>query len=244
MTTATDEKTIYLTRLKKYFSSNGFDKSGETVISTWWGRKRLAHPVEETLKEISYHEETYKGFQIVIVGWHRDFRDIFDVNGNQFPLRSVDEPEIASKSEPTEVNEYWAYAWHIDEHTNHQTDLPYSSWGAVVKGNFGSPKLTSTLNKAKKKLDSLDKIYQVLPRLIEISSIKFNRGLTDIQEFIPYNLFVGDEVFIQAHGRLRKGIIVETTGSRFVVGYVTPSNHHELKYKTLSLSFIYVQENK
>jgi hypothetical protein len=81
----------------------------------------------------------------------------------------------------------------------------------------------------------------VRQRLIEISTIQFKKGSTDIREFIPYNAHIGDEVFIQAHGRLRKGIIVETTGSRFVVGYVTPSNHRELKYKTLALPDIYVQ---
>jgi hypothetical protein len=240
MTTATDEKTIYLTRLKKYFSGNGFDKAGESHLTSWIGRKRLAHPVEMTLKDISYHEETYKGFQIVIVGWHRDVRDVFDANGNHITTQN-DSPEVASKGEPTDWSEYWAYAWYIDEHTNHQPDLPYASWGAVLKGVFASPDFNVTLKKVKKRLDSLDKINQVRQRLIEISTVKFNTTSTSIRDFVPYNAHIGDEVFIQAHGRLRKGIIVETTGSRFVVGYVTPSNHRELKYKTLGLPDIYVQ---
>ena len=60
--------------------------------------------------------------------------------------------------------------------------------------------------------------------------------------YTPYNAVIGDQVFIQGHGRLRKGLIVETTGSRFVVAYVTPSNHHDLKYKTLPLSRLYIKE--
>jgi hypothetical protein len=240
MTTATDTKTIYLTRLQKYFKGNGFDKSGESLLTYWVRNKRLPNVVEMTLQEISYHEETYKGFQLVIVGWHRELRDVFDANGNHITTQNTS-PEVASKGEPKDWAEYWAYAWHIDEHTNHQPDLPYASYGAVVKGVFGSSEFNTTLKKTKKRLDSLDKIYSVRQRLIEISTIQFKKGSTDIREFIPYNAHIGDEVFIQAHGRLRKGIIVETTGSRFVVGYVTPSNHRELKYKTLALPDIYVQ---
>jgi hypothetical protein len=89
---------------------------------------------------------------------------------------------------------------------------------------------------ARKKLDIEDKLVQVLPTLISIAPIRWNGGFTHNSEFTPYNAVVGDQVFIQAHGRLRKGIIVETTGRRFIVGYVTPSNHYDLKTKTLSLS--------
>jgi hypothetical protein len=42
---------------------------------------------------------------------------------------------------------------------------------------------------------------------------------------------------------LRKGIVVDTTGSRFIVADVTPSNHIDLKYKTLPLSRLYKKEN-
>jgi hypothetical protein len=59
----------------------------------------------------------------------------------------------------------------------------------------------------------------------------------------PYNINVGDQVFIQAHGRLRKGKIVSTTGSRFIVGYLTPSNHSDLKYKTLRLDNLWLPVN-
>ena len=62
---------------------------------------------------------------------------------------------------------------------------------------------------------------------------------SNMSDFTPYNAVVNDQVFIQGHGRLRKGVVVETTGSRFIVAYVTPSNHNDLKYKTLPLSRLY-----
>ena len=71
-----------------------------------------------------------------------------------------------------------------------------------------------------------------LGTLIQLSNNWAQRS--ELQE--PYNLFVGDSVWFMAFGRVRNGIIVDTTGSRFVVGYVTPSNRSELKYKILSMS--------
>jgi hypothetical protein len=92
------------------------------------------------------------------------------------------------------------------------------------------------IKKCQKKLDLLSQIMSVRDELISISNER--AGSYDTKN--PYNINVGDQVFIQAHGRLRKGKIVSTTGSRFIVGYLTPSNHNDLKYKTLRLDSLWI----
>ena len=58
----------------------------------------------------------------------------------------------------------------------------------------------------------------------------------------PYNVIVGDFVYIPAFGKLRKGKVIKTSGSKFVVGYVTPSNHKQVKYKTLPLQGLFIKK--
>ena len=98
---------------------------------------------------------------------------------------------------------------------------------------------TKTIKKCQKKLDLLSQIVNVRDELISISTER--AGSYDTKN--PYNINVGDQVFIQAHGRLRKGKIVSTTGSRFIVVYLTPSNHSDLKYKTLRLDNLWLPVN-
>ena len=92
------------------------------------------------------------------------------------------------------------------------------------------------IKKCQKKLDLLSQIVNVKDELISIADERI--GSYDAKN--PYNINVGDQVFIQAHGRLRKGKIVSTTGSRFNVGYLTPSNNIDLKYKTLRLDSLWL----
>ena len=93
------------------------------------------------------------------------------------------------------------------------------------------------MRSAKKKLDLRAKVDAVKDDLIATSNDRMvrNSGVN------PYNAQIGDQPFIQAFGRLRRGKIVDTVGSRFIVAYCTPSNTDELKYKALPLSQLWVE---
>lgn len=242
----TSTKSKFLTRLENHLRGSGYRQVGTTDLGYWIGNTRVPTAVETTLLDLTFYEESYKGYQLVIVGWHRQTCDVFDVHGQPFASRSnhqLEESMVAFKSEPKIDSTYEAYAWKIDHPT---ADIPNLAWAfqfASIKGVFLTTDLNKTLVKAKKKVDLLDSIQQILPELIDISHEKFKATSTSIRDLAVYNAVVGDQVFIQAHGRLRKGIVVGTTGSRFIVGYVTPSNHQELKYKTLHVYDMYTQGN-
>ena len=81
-------------------------------------------------------------------------------------------------------------------------------------------------------MKKIDILADVKSAQTEINLINNDRVYgSDVET--PYNVLVGDHVFVQAFGRLRNGVVVKTTGGKFIVGYSTPSNQKELKYKTL-----------
>jgi hypothetical protein len=237
----TTDVSIYAKRLRNYYSKDYYQSMGLNQDSIWNGRKRLNGYAQMRTSEITIQEEEYKGHQIVVVGFHRQFRHYLDpvtfenVNDYYQLHNSVVE------SDPTTSANYIAFGYKIGD-TEPNFELNFSYQFAVIKGTFETDSFDSTMKKAKKRIDLQAKILAVRDELIAIAPEQWVQGSTRRDEFIPYNVVVGDKVFIQAHGRLRKGVIVDTTGSRFIVGYLTPSNHNELKFKTLPLSRLYKQE--
>jgi hypothetical protein len=188
----------------------------------------------------TYQEIEYKGHSIIVQGIYYQWCDIVDVHGNPF-TRTPYVSDIGDRGEIQFSTTFVAWAWRIDgQHTD--KPLNWNSEHAVICGSHSSDKIEKTIKLAKKRIDLEDKIVAVQDQLIAMAGERMVYS-TNMSAFNPYNAVVNDQVFIQGHGRLRKGIIVDTTGSRFIVAYVTPSNHHDLKYKTLPLSRLYQKEN-
>jgi hypothetical protein len=236
------EESIYAKRLRNYYSKDYWQQLGLNQDSIWNGRKRLDGYAQMKTTHISLQEEEYKGHQIVVVGYHREFRHYLH------PLTGEHENDYYQlvtstlESEPMKSETFIAFGYEIGDSNSSIDELNFSYQFAVIKGTFETDSFASTMKKAKKRVDLNAKIVAVRDELIAIAPERFPNSLTALQEFSAYNALVGDKVFVHAHGRLRKGVIVDTTGSRFIVGYVTPSNHKELKFKTLPLSRLFVQE--
>ena len=111
-------------------------------------------------------------------------------------------------------------------------EIHYASQFTTFLGSCVSTSLEKTTKLATKKLEVYNLLLDSLGDLIPLAGVWANR--TQLES--PYNISVGDIVWIQAFGRPRQGKVIATTGSRFVVGYVTPSNQYELKYKVVPIS--------
>lgn len=230
--------TIYVDRLKNLFATNEYYSwtIGGKIRTPWIGNKRVDAPVEITMKEITYHEEEYKGFQIVIVGRKCDRRTMLDQNGNRFSNDGsvIQDQDIGGYEDAVEVTTTYGYAYEITE--NPKQKVEWLDDDVVVSGiGRADNDINKTIKITKKKLDLISLVRDVRQDLISLSSVRFPHTTGSRSDYVPYNALIGDQVFIQAHGRLRKGIVVATTGSRFVVGYMTPSNSKDLKYKILPL---------
>jgi hypothetical protein len=185
--------------------------------------------------ETIFHEETFKDhFQLIITEVKYSMREVLDANGNPLTSHySVDQNLVGGYGETKLVNVYTAYAWEIGTKYDDQP-LNWLTHYSVVSGIGRGRSMAKTMKVAKDKLEILSRVRAVRTELIALAPEQFEGSWQNAKP--PYNALVGDKVFVQAHGRLRRGVIVATTGSRFVVGYVTPSNHDDLKYKTLSLA--------
>jgi len=225
-------------RLGNYYKSDYYQTLGNIQDSIWNGRKRLDGYAQMRTAEFTIQEEEYKGHQIVVLGFHREFRHYLDSGTHEHVNDYYRLHNAVVESEPMKSATFIAFGYKIDNSQPLKETLNWSFEHAIIKGTFETDSFDKTMKKAKKRIDLQAKIDAVLDDLIAIAP---ERLYSNNVERV-YNALVGDQVFIHAHGRLRKGIVVDTTGSRFIVGYVTPSNHKELKFKTLSLAFLYTQE--
>lgn len=209
--------------------------------TNWLGRKYSQELMRMTMTGGTIQDVEYEGHQILVIGYHWAYQYYLDKNG----VRVADIAEIGNPtSNPTlepeihQVSNFYAMGY---RHSDAHHDLEWCGQDALFSMVYTSNSSKSTLKKAMKRIDLENKILAVRDELIAIANTKWNNGFTNFQDnqFAPYNAVIGDKVFVQAHGRLRQGIIVDTSGSKFVVGYVTPSNHYEMKYKTLPLSLMY-----
>jgi hypothetical protein len=245
MTTATVTDSLYLKRLKdlheKVYVENPHPMHSPTPQFTWVaGRLRFDKVMEVTDCSRNYYEEEYKGFQLIIVEHGHNWRKIYDLNGEEFPhvtWNSITPAQISKYGEMNEQRTYTAYAWKIGAPSDSIDEIHWAYQFATVQGICTSDSSAKTRKQAMRKLDTFSAVDQVRDTLISIADEQvYSNNVGN-----PYNACVGDQVFVQAHGRLRKGIVVETTGSRFVIGYVTPSNHQDLKIKVLPLHHLWVK---
>jgi hypothetical protein len=230
---------FYLQRVKTCLTkvSNRYDQVGAYQFTRWYNTSILPTIKKVTLREITFHEETYMGYQLIVIGWHRDLQEIFDKNNEPFTHSSFEESEVARYGAVEQRSAYSAYAWKIGTDYDQAITLEWLCKYATLTGICSSNKEQTTLRSAKKKLDLLAKIDAIKSDLIKTSNDRIDYA----KKINPYNIVVGEQPYIQAFGRLRKGKIVDTIGSRFVVAYCTPSNTDELKYKTLPLSQLWIE---
>jgi hypothetical protein len=208
--------------------------------STWLRNKRFDNMIELQQLPNTYQEIEYKGHSIIVQGVHHEWCHIFDVNGKPFDRTPDQASDIGSRGELQFETVFIAWAWR-ENSRNADKPLNWNSENAIITGSHSSNKIEKTIKLAKKRIDLEAKIVAVRDELIAMANERMTYA-SNMSDFTPYNAVINDQVFIQGHGRLRKGIIVETTGSRFIVAYVTPSNHDDLKYKTLPLSRLYKKE--
>jgi hypothetical protein len=243
MTTQTTTKdSFYLERLKEYMSRSGgyWDDLGSTTNSYWSprGRTRLKAFSQHKLVDRTYHELEYRGFQLIVVGWHYESRPVLDLAQKTTPDYIRDEEIGGYSNEVTTSSVFFGYAWEIGGSYDAVDKLNWITHGSVLNGIGCSDQIAKTIKIAQKKLDTLGDVKDARTEVISI-----NNDRLDWNDAVnPFNVVVGDQVFIRAFGRFRKGVVVKTTGSKFVVGYATPSNPNELKYKTLALSQLWAEQ--
>ena len=228
---------FYLQRVNRFLDNRQHDQVGVTYQGRWIGNKYFNTYHQLTLTEISKHEVEYKGYQIIVLGWHRECQEIFNLNGETV-TRDLPDDQIGRLGDKKVFNTYSAYAWKIGTDFDNEQNLNWLYEGATVTGGTSTSQKT-TLTSAKKRIDLIIKLEECRDAINKNASVMIECSRSEALN--PYNALVGDEPFIQAHGRLRKGVIVATTGSRFIVGYSTPSNTRDLKYKTLPLSRLWVE---
>ena len=235
MTTATVTESFYADRLRRSYSN---DKIGVPVYRWWFGGTRFSTMQELTSLGAEFHDETYLGFQLVIVEHKYEYREPLDTNGSPFHVTNqFDKTMIASMGEMQRRSDFYAYAYKIGDPSDQFQDLAYTDQFALIQGIGRSHSLAKTRKTAIDKLKILSGIEAVKDTLISLC----DETLYGSDKQNPYNVSTGDHVFIHAHGRMRKGVVTATTGSRFVVGYVTPSNHVDLKYKIVRLGQTFVK---
>ena len=243
MTTQTKTKdSFYLERLKtKFNTGNAYWSVGETNTSIWQPHTRNKFDVltEHKLIDITFDEQIYKGFQLITIGFNYEFRTVLDLKGNKTDSYLADDQIGGYMNDIRSFVFHESIAYEIGGVGDLKQELDWLGQSATLYMYGGDTDATKTIKKCQKKLDLLSQIANVRDELISISTERV--GSYDTKN--PYNINVGDQVFIQAHGRLRKGKIVSTTGSRFIVGYLTPSNHDDLKYKTLRLDSLWIPAN-
>ena len=222
---------FYLTRFKNCLINSNYDKIDQPTQTRWLRHKQQASLLMVNLYEISYKEIEYKGYQIIVAGWHYEYQHIYDKNNelvtSYYPIKDT---EIGRLGEKQTAVYYSAFGYEIGTDHDQVSNLNWLGQFAVFAGVFTATTEDKPFKTAQKRIDVLAKIKENIETLIEIS----NERLFDSNT--PYNAVVGDQVFFRAFGRYRKGLIIGTTGSRFIVGYVTPSNTRELKYKTISIA--------
>jgi hypothetical protein len=241
MTTQTKDS-FYLERLKtKFNTKDAYWSVGETGTAVWQPHTRNKFDVltEHKLVDITFDEQIYKSFQLIILGFNYEFRTVLDLNGNPSSSYLADDEIGGYMNDVKSFTYYEGMAYEIGGIKDSQQNLNWLGECATLYMYGGDIDPTKVIKKCQKKLDLLSQIVNVRDELISIADERVSSYHTKN----PYNINVGDQVFIQAHGRLRKGKIVSTTGSRFIVGYLTPSNHSDLKYKTLRLDNLWLPVN-
>lgn len=160
-----------------------------------------------------FYCELYKGFAIVV--WKQEFN-----TPTQGVTRTL----------------HQCYVWEVGGFFDHITNLSWLAQGCVTVG-WGADTLDKSLKKVRKKVDLLALIHADKDELKALS-ITYRPSIRHDEEHV-FNAGIGDVVAIRAFGRTRLGKVITTTGNRFIVAYMTPSNAVDVHYKTLPLTHLY-----
>jgi len=231
---------FYLKRLKDYYENQSqySDKVGKVWYGSWVNRRNIGNTAEIRCSDISYTEETYKGHQLIIRKITMSWAFVLE-NGHCGYFDEHKAISLPDRAEWQTETKYSAYSWRIRD-LDVEPEVLGHLWGddRFIVDNFQTNSQKQTTSKAKKRIDIEAVLLDHKSVLNELAgNLVWGKVMAQ-----PYNLKVNDWVWIQAHGRLRNGIVVGTQGRRFIVGYTTPSNPHTMKYKTLNLSDISVVE--
>lgn len=128
------------------------------------------------------------------------------------------------------------YVWEVGGVFDHLVNLGWISQGCVSTG-YSATSYEQAIKKMRRKVDLLSLVYSEKSELQALSQTWIRR----LEEPV-YNALIGDVVAIRAFGRTRLGKIVKLVGNKFVVAYMTPSNSHDVHYKTLPLSHLYKKD--
>lgn len=173
--------------------------------------------VQNSRKKNEVHCEIYKGFAVLI--WQIDH----------------DTPQGTTKSS------FYGYVWRNGGEYDALETLGWGYQGVVAHISGKSlTDLQTAFKKLKKKVDFHANIDNHKNELIKLSHSDCP-SIWGNDESV-FNALVGDVVRINAFGRTRLGKVVSTSGRRFVVAYMTPSNSIDIHHKILPLQFIFPKE--
>ena len=237
-TTATATESLHLKRLKEFHTRIGVHDR-DTHRTCW----QVFHLKPESYIEWkrtgeSYEEMQVGGYQLIIVGVMWTWRKVLDLNQNPIHSTYAHDIEIGGYGDWNNETTYVAYSYRIGTDTDRIANINWGGQFATFAGTCTTNSKDKTTKLAKKKLEVYNLVLDKLGELIPLSGEWANRS--DLET--PYNISVGDHVWVQAFGRVRQGIVVSNVGSRFVVGYVTPTNSYDLKFKILPLSQIRIRK--
>ena len=221
---------FYLDRFKRSYKETTRGKGDYTHYASWVGNRKLTSYHKISYTKPTYHEETYKDFSLIIVEAPVQITSLLDPSGT--PVAGYAQVESSIEGESETTIDYFAFAWRIGK-SDEVRNLRWCDDLADLKGVCMTRSKEKTIKMAKAKLDVYDRMYAVADQLSEMA----NNCPSNTPNVI--NALVGDRVGLWAWGRMREGIVVGTTGSRFQIAYVTPSSPKELKLKLLPLHYIY-----
>ena len=181
-----------------------------------------------TLTDKTYREESYKGHWLITESRTYSIAPVLDSKGE--PTQEYSEAHSSTSRGETKVFTcHKAWAWRDGVEEEHPDTNTW--WLSVFSGQYYDTDLQKVLKKAKARLDIEASLQE---KRVEIKEACSNKTHINIEN--PFNLRVNDYAYVHAYGGWRKGVVVGTTGRRFIVGYVVPSNTIQIRYKTVPLS--------
>jgi len=218
----------YLDSVITYYEDSYPQLNQEVVTHYISGLPALANYGFVTLTDKTYQEESYKGHWLITESRTYSIAPVLDSTGEQAQTRSEADSSI-NRGETQVIATHRAWAWRDGVQEEHPDTNTW--WLSVFHGQYDDTNLQKVLKKAKARLDIEASLQAKREEIKEACS---NKTHINIEE--PFNLRVNDYAYVNAYGGWRKGVVVGTTGRRFIVGYVVPSNTIQIRYKTVNLS--------
>jgi hypothetical protein len=219
-----------------------FLDSTDTNRGHWYGKidcvdvKRINDQSFRVLTtDVQYIEEEYKGFNIILRVATQVTQPIFCDDGVT-PYRGWELQDSQVYGNPNTYEQVWAWAYEIGSEWDSKP-LNYAMSFSVFNHNRPFKSAKEGLNKTKKKIDMIAPAFAIRNELNAIADERWKGGDPET----PFNVKVGDRVWVHAFGRARKGIVVGTKGRQFSIAYQTPANaKNDPHIKTIPIQWILV----